>query len=141
MRHKDRRTKKKPVKKSKMVNIYISPFFPNEKFGGDYKNSLVYRLFAADDEVAFLAEIKSAKVEIFDAKKKTYLSIKIVNKPSEVWKLTCYVFDFIADDIEENELKAQCNHTFVFRLFNDQYAHVCFSTDDILTDKPFSLYE
>jgi len=124
-----------------MINIHISPFFPNETFGGDYKNSLVYRLFEKNDEEAFLAEIKSARVEIFDARKKAYLSIKIVNKPLEVWQLASYVFDFIASDFEENKLKGQCNHTFVFHLFGDQYAHVCFSTDDILTDKPFNLYE
>jgi len=124
-----------------MINIFISPFFPNEKFGGDYKNSLVYRLFEKDDEEAFLAEIKSARVEVFKPETKSFCSIKVFNRPSEVWKLACYVFDYVGSDFNENELKAQCNHTFVFRLLNGTYAHLCFSTDDILADRPFSLYE
>lgn len=124
-----------------MVNIFISPYFPNEKFGGDYKNSLVYRLFEKNDEKAFLAEIKSARVEVFKPETKSYESIKIFNKPSEVWKLACYLFDYIASDFDESGLRAQCNHTFVFRLHNGTFAHVGFSTDDILAERPFNLYE
>jgi hypothetical protein len=123
-----------------MINIHISPFFPDENFGGDYKNSLVYRLFEKDDEEAFTAEIKSVQIEIFDPNTKTYSVIKVVNKPSEIWKLAWYVFDYIASDVDL-KLKGQCNHTFVFYLYTGKYAHVCFSTDDILTEKEFSLFD
>jgi hypothetical protein len=122
-----------------MIQIYLSPFFPNENFGGDYKNSLVYKLYKKNDEKAFTDEIKSAKICKFKPENKMYTSIYVANKPEELWKLAYYIFDFIAMD-SDNKLFAQCNHTFVFRLYKDEYVHVCFSTDDILKEKEFNLY-
>ena len=49
-----------------MINIYMSTFFPNEKFGGDYKTTLTYRAYK-NGEQAFATEIKSAVVKIFNA--------------------------------------------------------------------------
>jgi hypothetical protein len=121
-----------------MVNIFISPYFPNENFGGDYKNSLVYKLYSENLD-RFTAEIKSAIIKTFNPIAKSYTSIKVVNKPDELLQLATYLFDYIALD-EPERLLAQCNHTFVFNLHNEQYVHVGFSVDDVLMEKPLNLY-
>ena len=122
-----------------MINIYISTFFPNETFGGDYKTTKVHQAYVKGEE-AFLAEIKSAVVKVFDPKDKTYKSIKILNMPEEIMQLAYYVFNYVILN-NPNAVLAQCNHTFVFHLYGDCYAHVTFSSDDVLKEKPFNLYD
>ena len=117
----------------------MSTFFPNEAFGGDYKNTVVHRAYLKGEE-AFTAEIKSAIVKVFNPKDKSYKSIKILNKPEEIIQLAAYLFDYIALD-DPNAVLAQCNHTFVFHLYGDCHAHVGFSTDDVLKEKPLNLYD
>ena len=116
----------------------MSTFFPNEKFGGDYKDTATYRAYK-NGEQTFATEIKSAIIKIFNADDKTYTSVKILNKPEEVLQLASYMFDFLVLD-NPNAVLAQCNHTFVFHIYGNCHAHVGFSTD-VLKERPFNLYD